>query len=65
MSLSSVTLPDSVTRIEAGAFINCGSLSSINIPDSVVYIFDNAFWGTSLSEAVKERILQINPDAEF
>lgn len=34
-SLSSVTIPNSVTSIGNGAFENCNSLSSVTIPDSV------------------------------
>ncbi|MDA7559718.1 leucine-rich repeat domain-containing protein [bacterium] len=39
----SVTIPDSVTSIGVGAFMNCESLASVNIPDSVTSIGDGAF----------------------
>ena len=42
-SLTSITLPDSVTSIGSGAFIGCSSLTSITIPDSVTCIGDSAF----------------------
>ena len=42
-SITSVTIPDSVTIIGASAFSNCSSLTSITIPDSVTSIGDYAF----------------------
>ena len=42
-SLTSITIPDSVTTIEFGAFSGCSSLTSITIPDSVTTIGGNAF----------------------
>jgi len=44
-SLTSVTIPDSVTTIEGGAFVNCSSLTTITIPDSVTSIWGAAFGG--------------------
>lgn len=50
-NIKSVTLPDSVARIEWSAFDECTALSRINIPDSVTHIGDNAFIDcTSLAE---------------
>ncbi|MDR0472753.1 MAG: leucine-rich repeat domain-containing protein [Treponema sp.] len=43
----SFTIPNSVTRIENGAFYGCSSLTSITIPDSVTNIGDGAFWDCS------------------
>ncbi len=43
-SLTSVTIPDSVTTICDGAFYQCESLTDITIPDSVTSIGDNVFW---------------------
>ena len=37
-SLTSLIVPDSVTRIGDAAFTNCTLLSSLYIPDSVTYI---------------------------
>jgi uncharacterized repeat protein (TIGR02543 family) len=44
-SLTSITLPNSVTTIGASAFAYCSSLTSITIPDSVTTIGDGAFYG--------------------
>jgi hypothetical protein len=44
-SLTSVTIPDSVTSIEGGAFSECTGLTSITIPDSVIRIGNSAFSG--------------------
>ena len=43
-SLTSVTIPDSVTTIGSSAFESCDSLTSITIPDSVTTIGDYAFY---------------------
>ena len=42
-SLTSVTIPNSVTTIGEGAFVYCTSLTSITIPNSVTSIGSNAF----------------------
>ena len=41
--LISVTLPSSITYIDARAFVNCHTLELINIPESVTFIGDGAF----------------------
>lgn len=43
-SFTSVTLPDSLTDIDSGAFDNCDSLKEINIPEGVTYIGASAFY---------------------
>ena len=49
-SLTSVTIPDSVTSIGSGAFSGCTSLTSITIPDNVTSLGQSAFSGcTSLT----------------
>ena len=46
-SLSSVTIPNSATRIGNSAFSGCSGLTSITIPDSVTYIGYRAFYNCS------------------
>ena len=49
-SLTSVTIPNSVTSIGSYTFDNCKSLTSITIPDSIANIDDYAFaWCSSLT----------------
>ena len=43
-SLTSVSIPDSVTSIGDSAFYSCTSLTSVSIPDSVTSIGDRAFF---------------------
>ena len=44
-SLTSVTIPNSVTSIERSAFLDCNLLTSVTIPDRVTKIGDYAFAG--------------------
>ena len=46
-SLTSVTIPNSVTNIGGGAFLNCSSLTSVTIPNSVTSLESGAFNGCS------------------
>ena len=46
-SITSITIPDSVTFIDDGAFYGCSSLKSITIPNSVTSIGDEAFYKCS------------------
>ena len=46
-SLTSVTIPNSVTSIAKGTFDKCSSLTSVTIPNSVTSIGDYAFWDCS------------------
>lgn len=41
--LTKITLPNTITTIQASAFSGCNLLSSINIPNSVTIIEDSAF----------------------
>ena len=45
ISLTSITIPESVTEIGGSAFNSCTSLTSVTIPDSVTEIGDRAFSG--------------------
>ena len=49
-SLTSVTIPESVTSIGDRAFYNCSSLTSVTIPETVTCIGESAFENTALSE---------------
>jgi len=62
---TSVTIPDSVTTIEWGAFYGCTSLTSVTIPDSVTTIEWHAFDGcTSLtSVTIPDSVTTIGNDA--
>jgi hypothetical protein len=51
-SLTSITIPDSVTFIGERAFWECSSLTSIAIPDSVTSIGDYAFMGCYELESI-------------
>jgi len=44
-NLTSISIPDSVKKIDFWAFYGCKSLTSIDLPDSVEYIGDSAFYG--------------------
>lgn len=55
ISLSRISLPNSLDAIEEGAFSYCASISSVTIPESVRRVEREAFLGcTSLSSAVFE-----------
>ncbi len=51
-SLTSITIPNSVTSIGDSAFYNCSSLTSITIPNSVTSIGLYAFEGCSSLESI-------------
>ena len=64
-SLTSVTIPSSVTRIGHNAFGGCSSLTSIVIPDSVTRIDNNAFYfcGSLTSVTIPSSVTSISPNA--
>ncbi|MDE6033207.1 MAG: leucine-rich repeat domain-containing protein [Muribaculaceae bacterium] len=51
-SLTSITIPNSVTEIGGTAFSNCTKLTSVTIPNSVTVIGYGAFYGCSSLTAV-------------
>ena len=46
-NLTSILIPESITRIRGHAFYGCSNLTSISIPESVTSIGDYAFYGCS------------------
>ena len=66
-SLTSVTIPDSVTEIKYSAFNGCTSLTSITIPNSVTEIGKSAFYDcTSLtSVTIPDNVTRIRESAFF
>ena len=67
ISLTSVTIPDSVTAIRVRAFALCYSLTSITIPDSVTSIGKSAFYGCSslTSLTIPDSVTAIGKSAFF
>ena len=64
-SLTSITIPDSVTTIGANAFYSCSSLKSITIPDSVTSIGDYSFYDCKslTSVTISDSVTRIGWDA--
>ena len=60
-SLTSITIPNSVSIITNSAFASCTSLTNITIPNSVTHIFNNAFENcTSLTNiTIPESVIEI------
>ena len=50
--ISSVTIPEGVTRIAGAAFYECTQLQAVNIPSSVKTIGNQAFYGCSRLQSV-------------
>lgn len=65
-NLKYVSIPDSVSYIDTGAFRGCTSLESINLPSSLVYILDETFDGcTSLKEVGIPSTIKVIADGAF
>lgn len=65
-TLTSVTIPNSVTYIGSNAFAYCTKLSSIILPDNLVYLGENAFYGCeSLIEVILPATLNYIGNSAF
>ena len=64
-SLTSVSIPDSVTEIGNSAFASCSSLTNVSIPDSVTEIGYGAFRGCSglTSVSIPDSVTEIGYNA--
>ena len=66
LSLTSVTIPDSVTSIGNQAFIRCWRLTSVTIPDTVSSIGDSAFESSGLTGVtIPDSVTSIGNSAFF
>ncbi len=66
-NLTSIKLPNSVTRIGDDAFYDCSSLSSVTIPNSVTSIGDDAFYNCYRlsSVTIPNSVTSIGDDAFY
>ncbi len=48
-NLTSITLPNNISKIEQRAFKGCTSLGTINLPNNITKIENNAFYGSGLT----------------
>jgi len=64
-SVTSISIPSSVTTISSNVFISCTSLARVTIPDSVRLIGFNAFYGcTSLTDvSIPASVTSVQEDA--
>ena len=52
LSITSVSIPDSVTSINREAFASCKSLKSIDVPENIAFIASQAFKNCSSLESI-------------
>ena len=66
-SLTSITIPNSVTSIGYDAFYDCGGLTSVSIPNSVTSIGNDAFCGCGglTSVTIPNSVTSIGYDAFY
>ncbi|MBQ5989929.1 MAG: leucine-rich repeat protein [Oscillospiraceae bacterium] len=50
--LTDVSLPETLDKIEIGAFMNCSALEDIDLPESLTNIGQAAFMGTAMTKIV-------------
>lgn len=65
--LTSVSIPNSVTRISQHAFYGCSSLQHVNIPNTITSIESCAFYGCSSLESITipKNVTSINSGAFY
>lgn len=66
-SLLKISLPQSITAIPEGAFMNCQALHEIAIPNSILTIGDNAFngCGSIISINIPDKVTTIGQSAFY
>ncbi|WP_044974613.1 leucine-rich repeat domain-containing protein [Ruminococcus sp. HUN007] len=51
-ALTDVKLPETLEKIELGAFIDCSSLEKITLPESLTNVGQSAFQGTAMKQVI-------------
>lgn len=64
-NITTVSIPNSITNIGAGAFYGCTILTSVNIPNSVVSIGNAAFYNTGITSITLPNSITNISDALF
>ena len=65
MSMTSAVIPDSVSAIEDGAFMNCGNLQAIRLPQGLTEMAPAVLAGTGLKTVVLPETLEAIGDCAF
>lgn len=65
--IKSISIPDTVTYIDTGAFSSCDVLTSINIPDGITEIKPDTFWGCDLLTSIDlpDSVVSIGEEAFY